>query len=122
MYTQANKQTLKLKENDRFIVSHNHAFKIEQIDNYINEYGVKVPTYIKVYLTYEPILPEDNLELNIANYDNYKYIVNFPIVNEFSLPGGRIFFCVFPGHGNSSFPQAGTKRKILPGVYFFHRS
>lgn len=75
MYTQANEQTLKLKENDRFIVSHNHAFKIEQIDNYINEYGVKAPTYIKVYLAYEPILPEDNLELNIANYDNYKYTV-----------------------------------------------
>lgn len=74
-FTQANEFTMKLKENDRFIVSHNHAFKIEQIDNYVNAYGVGEPTYVKAYLSYEPILPEDNLELNIANYDNYKYMV-----------------------------------------------
>lgn len=74
-FTQANEFTMKLKENDRFIVSNNHAFKIEQIDNYVNAYGVGEPTYVKAYLSYEPILPEDNLELNIANYDNYKYMV-----------------------------------------------
>ena len=74
-YTQANDYTLSLRENDRFIVSHNHAFKIEQVDNYMNAYGLNKPTYVKLYLAYEPILPEDNLELNIANYDNYKYMV-----------------------------------------------
>ena len=69
----------------------------EQIDNYINEYGVKVPTYVKVYLAYEPILPEDNLDLNIANYDNYQYTVEIDHISLITIYFGtkcRLLLCI----------------------------
>lgn len=114
IYTQANDITLSFKENDRFMFSHNHAFKVEQIDNYVKELGVKAPTYVKMYIAYEPILPEDNIQLNICDYYNYVYgvEVNNSVINTTQNDSGTIYAYATL---NGSKADLNVKYKVITG-------
>lgn len=74
---QGNKDTRGIKPNQRFIIGHNKAFKVTQIDDtnleHINE---EYPTLFILYIEWCSILPSDNLELNIADYYSGEYNVS----------------------------------------------
>lgn len=74
---QGNEKTKYLHENQRFILGHNKAFKITQTNNMDLEHlQDEVPTLLTMYVEWCPILPNDNLELNIADYYNGTYSIN----------------------------------------------
>lgn len=73
---QGNNKTKYLHENQRFILGHNKAFKITQINNMDLEHlNDDIPTLLTSYVEWCPILPNDNLELNIADYYDGNYSV-----------------------------------------------
>lgn len=80
---QGNDKTKFLHENQRFILSHNKAFKITQVNNTDLEHlDDEVPTLLTIDVEWCPILPNDNLELNIADYYNGTYTIE---INEDSI-------------------------------------
>lgn len=73
---QGNDKTKYLHENQRFIISKNKAFKITQVNNTDLEHiDDDIPTLLTIDVEWCPILPNDNLELNIADYYNGTYSV-----------------------------------------------
>jgi hypothetical protein len=74
---QGNEETKKIKENQRFILNHNKAFKVTEINNVImndinNDESV---TMLTMYIEWTSILPQDNIELNIADYYSNNYSI-----------------------------------------------
>lgn len=73
---QGNEHTRKIIENQRFILSHNKAFKVTQVDDLNLEHlDETIPTLLTLYIQWCPVLPNDNLAENIANYYDGKYSI-----------------------------------------------
>lgn len=75
---QGNESTKKIKENARFMLNHNKAFKITEINNVVmedinNEDSVNMLTF---YIEWSAITPLDNKELNICDYYSDKYTLS----------------------------------------------
>lgn len=70
IFTQYNDYTKNIKRNQRFMFQHNTAFKVEEVDKFIREQGTDGNiTFIKIYVDFSAILPQDNVELNLCNYN-----------------------------------------------------
>lgn len=70
IFTQCNEYTSKIKRNQRFLFEHSTAFKVEEVDNYIREEGTNgIVTFIKIYVDFSALLPQDNVSLNLCDYD-----------------------------------------------------
>lgn len=75
IFVQANEETMKIVRNQRFLFQHSNAFKVEEVNNYIQEEGTDGQvTSVKIYVDYSSLTPQDNVELNVCNY--YKTIEN----------------------------------------------
>lgn len=73
---QANDFTKSIVKNQRFMFEHSTAFKVEEINNFMQEQGTNGEvTCIKIYINYCAILPSDNIELNICDYYSVDYSV-----------------------------------------------
>lgn len=73
---QGNENTRKIIDNQRFILSHNKAFKVTQVDDLNLEHlDETIPTLLTLYIQWCPILPNDNLTENLANYYDGKYSI-----------------------------------------------
>lgn len=71
---QANEFTQSIVINQRFMFQHSSAFKVEEVNNFMQEEGTNgLVTCIKLYVEYSPMLPTDNKELNICDYYNIDY-------------------------------------------------
>lgn len=69
---QANNFTMNIKKNQRFMFQHSSCFKVEEVNNYMQEQGTNGEvTCVKIYIDYSAILPTDNTELNICGYYDY---------------------------------------------------
>lgn len=73
---QANDFTKSIVKNQRFMFEHSTAFKVEEVNNYMQEQGTDGQvTCIKIYINYSAITPNDNVELNICDYYNTDYTI-----------------------------------------------
>lgn len=73
---QANDYTMSIVKNQRFMFQHSTAFKVEEVNNYMQEQGTDGQvTCVKIYVDYSAILPTDNRELNICDYYKSNYSV-----------------------------------------------
>lgn len=73
---QANDYTMSIVKNQRFMFQNSTAFKVEEVNNYIQEQGTNGEvTCVKIYIDYSAILPTDNKELNICDYYKTNYIL-----------------------------------------------
>ena len=71
---QANKYTMSIVKNQRFMFQHSTAFKVEEVNNYMQEQETDGQvTCVKLYVDYSAILPIDNKELNICDYYKVDY-------------------------------------------------
>ena len=71
IFVQCNEKTNKIKINQRFMFQHNQCFRVEEIDNYYRESNTDGDiTLMKLFLVYSPLVPNDNVELNICDYYN----------------------------------------------------
>ena len=71
---QANDYTMSIVKNQRFMFQHSTAFKVEEVNNYMQEQGTNGQvTCVKMYVDYSAILPSDNKELNICDYYKSDY-------------------------------------------------
>jgi hypothetical protein len=73
---QGNENTRYIHENQRFILSHNKAFKVTQVDDLNLEDLEENATLLTLYIEWCPILPIDNLELNLAGEKDNNYILS----------------------------------------------
>lgn len=79
IFVQANDYTQSIVKNQRFMFEHSTAFKVEEVNNFMQEQGTEGQvTCIKIYIDYSAILPSDNKELNICDYysTNYSLKIN----------------------------------------------
>lgn len=71
---QANDFTKSIVKNQRFMFEHSTAFKVEEVNNYMQEQGTDGQvTCVKIYINYSAITPNDNTELNICDYYDVGY-------------------------------------------------
>lgn len=71
---QANEYTMSIVKNQRFMFQHSTAFKVEEVNNYMQEQETDGQvTCVKLYVDYSAILPSDNKELNICDYYKVDY-------------------------------------------------
>lgn len=71
---QANEYTMSIVKNQRFMFQHSTAFKVEEVNNYMQEQETDGQvTCVKMYVDYSAILPSDNKELNICDYYKSDY-------------------------------------------------
>ena len=71
---QANEYTMSIVKNQRFMFQHSTAFKVEEVNNYMQEQETNGQvTCVKMYVDYSAILPSDNKELNICDYYKTNY-------------------------------------------------
>lgn len=76
---QGNEKTRSIKENNRFLLGHTKAFKVTQIDDTdLGRTNDEYATLLTMYIEWSPIIPNDNKELNIADYygNNYSIKIN----------------------------------------------
>ena len=73
---QANEFTKSIVKNQRFMFEHSTAFKVEEVNNFMQEQGTDGQvTCVKIYINYSAIIPNDNTELNICDYYDVGYTV-----------------------------------------------
>ena len=73
---QANDFTKSIVKNQRFMFEHTTAFKVEEVNNYMQEQGTDGQvTCVKIYINYSAITPNDNVELNICDYYDVDYSI-----------------------------------------------
>lgn len=73
---QANDYTKSIVKNQRFMFEHSTAFKVEEVNNYIQEEGTDGEvTCVKIYIDYSAILPSDSISKNICDYYNVDYSI-----------------------------------------------
>lgn len=71
---QANDYTMSIVKNQRFMFQNSTAFKVEEVNNYMQEQDTDGQvTCVKMYVDYSALLPSDNRELNICDYYNTEY-------------------------------------------------
>lgn len=74
IYIQANDYTKSIEINDRFMFQHKRVFKVEEIDDYEqSQFSDGEVTFIKLYIAWSPLLPQDNTELNVCDYYQNQY-------------------------------------------------
>ncbi|MBO7713335.1 MAG: Ig-like domain-containing protein [Methanobrevibacter sp.] len=74
---QANDFTKSIVKNQRFMFEHSTAFKVEEVNNFMQEQGTDGQvTCVKIYINYSAIIPNDNTELNICDYYKVGYTVD----------------------------------------------
>lgn len=77
LLVQGNENTHKIKENQRFLISKNKAFKVTQIyDINLEDITEDYSTMITMYIEWSSVLPSDNTDLLIADYYDYNYKVD----------------------------------------------
>ena len=71
---QANEFTKSIVKNQRFMFEHSTAFKVEEVNNFMQEQGTDGQvTCVKIYINYSSIIPTDNTELNVCDYYDVGY-------------------------------------------------
>ena len=71
---QANEFTKSIVKNQRFMFEHSTAFKVEEINNFMQEQGTDGQvTCVKIYINYSALLPSDNVDINICDYYDVDY-------------------------------------------------
>ena len=71
---QANDFTKSIVKNQRFMFEHSTAFKVEEVNNFMQEQGTDGQvTCVKIYINYSAIIPSDNTELNVCDYYKVGY-------------------------------------------------
>ena len=71
---QANEFTKSIVKNQRFMFEHSTAFKVEEVNNFMQEQGTNGQvTCVKIYINYSAITPNDNTELNVCDYYDVGY-------------------------------------------------
>ena len=71
---QANEFTKQIVNNQRFMFGHSTVFKVEETNNFMTEQGTNGEiTSIKLYVSYSPMTPYDNKEINICDYFSSNY-------------------------------------------------
>lgn len=84
---QNNKNTESIKVNQRFILNHKRAFKVESIDDMQMENSTDV-TLNTLYIAWDSILPTDDLENNLADGNNdVGYSISIPQGNILQTQG-----------------------------------
>ena len=74
VFVQANDYTLSIVKNQRFMFQHRSVFKVEEVDNYMQEQFTNGNvTYVKLYIAWTALLPTDDTVNNICDYYNYQY-------------------------------------------------
>lgn len=99
---QANKNTKSIIRNQRFMFEHSTTFKVEEINNYMQEQGTDGEvTCVKIYIDYSTILPTDNTELNICDYylDDYKLTIQEKDIEQIPSSSGK-FTAILQKNGN----------------------
>ena len=76
---QSNKWTTNINVNDRYVFG-GVTYKIRESHNYdrqetFDQHSTKILSF---YADYDEIAPDDNLELEIANYKEYNYVIDIP--------------------------------------------
>lgn len=80
---QANEYINKIRNNQRFMFQHSSCFKVEEINNFMQEQGTNGDvTCVKIYVTLDTLLPTDNKELNLCDYREINDEQNIPIDNK----------------------------------------
>jgi hypothetical protein len=91
---QGNKQTKNIGLNDRFILNHKRVFKVTEINDMImnNINDDSSVTMITMYIEWDSLLPQDNPELNIADYysNTYRVEINQPDVEQIQNYQGQL--------------------------------
>jgi hypothetical protein len=91
---QCNEQTKKTGLNDRFILNHKRAFKVTEINdmimNDINDDNSV--TMLTMYIEWDSLLPQDNPELNIADYyaNTYSVEINQAYIEQIQNYQGQL--------------------------------
>lgn len=91
---QCNEQTKKIGLNDRFILNHKRAFKVTEINdmimNDINDDNSV--TMLTMYIEWDSLLPQDNPELNIADYyaNTYSVEINQAYIEQIQNYQGQL--------------------------------
>ena len=76
VYVQATDFTRSIEINDRFMFEHRHVFRVEEIDDYErSQFADGEVTFIKLYVAWTPVLPQDNKELNVCDYYQNQYTI-----------------------------------------------
>lgn len=88
---QANDFTKSIVKNQRFMFEHSTAFKVEEVNNYMQEADTNGQvTCVKIYINYSAIIPNDNTELNICDYYDTDYTVTINQENDIKQITGFI--------------------------------
>lgn len=86
---QANEFTKSIVKNQRFLFEHSTAFKVEEVNNFMQEQGTDGQvTCVKIYINYSAITPNDNTELNICDYYDVNYTVKINQENDIQQVSG----------------------------------
>lgn len=86
---QANDFTKSIVKNQRFMFEHSTTFKVEEVNNYMQEQGTDGQvTCVKIYINYSAITPNDNVELNICDYYDVDYTVKIDQENDIEQVSG----------------------------------
>lgn len=104
---QANEFTKSIVDNQRFMFQNSTAFKVEEVNNFMREEGTDGEvTCVKMYVSYSPILPIDNKELNICDYYsvNYELKIDQEEVNQIKGFNGKLTATLKDNGSNSSLP------------------
>ncbi len=78
---QGNENTLSIEPNQRFILGHHAAFKVTQVNSFIMEdINTEEVPLVTMYIEWDSVLPNDDLENNLANIGN----INYDIVTNYN--------------------------------------
>jgi len=90
---QANENTKSIIRNQRFMFEHTTTFKVEEINNYMQEQGTDGEvTCVKIYIDYSTILPTDNTTLNVCDYylNTYKLTIQEKDILQLANANGKL--------------------------------
>lgn len=100
---QANDYTMSIRKNQRFMFQHSNCFKVEEVNQYMQEQGTdNLVTFVKIYVDYSTLLPSDNVELNICDYYENDYTLNIvqDSISQISGFKGKLDAVVTDNKGN----------------------
>lgn len=74
---QGNEDTKKIRENQRFMISHSKVFKVTEINNMImDDINTGDSTLLTMYIEWDSLLDKDSTALNICDYYDDIYSIN----------------------------------------------
>ena len=75
---QGNEYTKRIVPNQRFILNHNSAFKVTQVNAFMmDDINTEDTPMIELFIEWTSILPSDDLENNLADVNYNDYIITF---------------------------------------------